>query len=82
MYVSYDPDARATYVEWEAGPIARTVEVSDLMMVDVDDHGRPLGVEILTLPDKVTQSMVDLLVERFPDLKKLRDMERWTLTPA
>jgi uncharacterized protein YuzE len=42
--------------DWQAGyahllpegtPVARTVEVSDSVMVDVDDRGRPIGVETL-----------------------------------
>lgn len=41
---------------WQAGyvhllprgtPVARTVEVSESVMVDVDDQGRPIGVETL-----------------------------------
>jgi len=28
-------------------PVARTVEVSDSVMVDVDDQDRPIGVETL-----------------------------------
>ena len=28
-------------------PVARTVEVSDSVMIDVDDRGRPIGVETL-----------------------------------
>ena len=40
---------------WHAGyvylmperPVARTIEVGDSMMVDVDAEGRPVGVEML-----------------------------------
>jgi hypothetical protein len=41
---------------WQAGyarllpegtPVARTIEVSDSVMIDVDDQGRPIGVETL-----------------------------------
>jgi uncharacterized protein YuzE len=83
MYVSYDPDARATYVKWEtSGKIARTVEIGDSMMVDVDEHDRPLGVEFLMLPNQITAKMLERLADEYPDLKKLRDTDRWMLTPA
>jgi uncharacterized protein YuzE len=39
--------AAYAYLLPEDTPVARTVEVSDSVMVDVDDRGRPIGVETL-----------------------------------
>ncbi len=39
--------ASYAYLLPEGTPVARTVEVSDSVMVDVDDQGRPVGVETL-----------------------------------
>lgn len=36
-----------TYLMPEGTPVARTVEVSDSVMVDVDAVGRVIGVEVL-----------------------------------
>jgi uncharacterized protein YuzE len=79
MYVSYDPAARATYVKWEMGPVASTVAIGDLVNVDVDADGSPLGVEFLVLPNNVSQDMIDRVIGRFPQLKALGDLDRWVL---
>ncbi len=82
MYVSYDPEARVTYVKWAIGEVARTAEIGDLMMVDVDEDGHPLGVEFLMAPTSVTQPMLEALVDAFPALKALSDMSKWVLAPS
>jgi uncharacterized protein YuzE len=77
MLVSYDAAARATYVQISPDPVVSTVELSDLVMVDLDEHQHPVGVEFLQVPAEITPQMVDLVVERFPILKVLRDPDRW-----
>lgn len=42
-----DPVAGASYTYLFDGEVARTIEVSDSMNVDVDTEGRPLGVEVI-----------------------------------
>lgn len=55
---------RAGYVYLlpERTPVARTIEVSDSVMVDVDAEGRPIGVE--TLGDADWQSALASLAMR------------------
>lgn len=77
MQISYDVAARATYVELHEGVVERTVDVSDLVMVDVDEFGKVLGVEFLVLPNEITPDMVEAAVEMFAPLKVLRDFETW-----
>lgn len=82
MYVSYDTEARATYLQLDAAAdVATTVEVSDSVMVDVDSEGRPIGVEFLVLPEAITPEMVDVLVARFAELGVLRDSQ-WRRVPV
>lgn len=43
----YDPDAEAAYIRMSHGEIAETVEVTESLYIDVDQHGDPIGIEIL-----------------------------------
>jgi uncharacterized protein YuzE len=82
MFVSYDTDARATYVELRPDvPVAATVAVSDLLAVDVDADRRPIGVEFLVLPEDITESMLERLADAFEDLASMRD-RGWLRVPA
>jgi uncharacterized protein YuzE len=44
---SYDPEADALYVRLADGARARTIEVDDVVYVDVDEGGRAVGLELL-----------------------------------
>jgi uncharacterized protein YuzE len=44
---TYDAECGATYVLLSDEPVARTVELSDLVHVDLDADGNPVGVEVL-----------------------------------
>jgi uncharacterized protein YuzE len=79
MYVSYDTEARATYVQVSEADVAETVQLSDSVMVDLDGSGSSVGVELLVLPGAITDEMLDLVVEGFPDLAELRDRSAWLL---
>lgn len=81
MYVSYDPAARATYVRLTDAKVAVTKEVSDLVMVDLDENLEPVGVEFLTLPNRISMDTLHLLADMYPSLKALVDTDRW-LMPA
>ena len=47
MKVTYDSDADAMYIYLNEREVARTVQVSDRVLVDLDDEGNLRGVEIL-----------------------------------
>jgi uncharacterized protein YuzE len=70
VLVRYDSEADATYVQLEADAVvARTVEVLDgHLLVDVDDSGQPIGIEILCAPAEVDELAFTSLAQRFPDL--------------
>jgi uncharacterized protein YuzE len=79
MYVSYDPAVQATYVKLTEADVVETVEVSDLVMVDVDAHHEPVGVEFLALPNRVSHEMLAQVADAFPGLKVLMETESWLL---
>ncbi|MDO9498103.1 MAG: DUF2283 domain-containing protein [Nocardioides sp.] len=79
MYVSYDPAARATYVRLTDAKVVSTKDVTDLVMVDLDEHQEPVGVEFLTLPNRISADTLHQLADAYPSLKALVDTDRWLL---
>lgn len=77
MNVSYSLAAGATYIQWTSNPVAHTVSVSDLVMVDLDADGQPVGVDFAVSPQKITDRMLTRVAERFPSLKGLLDRQTW-----
>jgi uncharacterized protein YuzE len=49
MYLTYDEQADAVYVQFGRSNVARTEELSDSVAVDYDAAGQPLGVEFLNV---------------------------------
>ncbi|HEY4694918.1 MAG TPA: DUF2283 domain-containing protein [Candidatus Nanoarchaeia archaeon] len=55
MNVRYDPKADAAYIYLtdKKTSVAETKELSDEVFVDYDKDGRPLGIEIIGVKDRV-----------------------------
>lgn len=53
---SYDPDADALYVRFmpKGTRIAETKEIEDGIMLDVDESGRLVGIEVLNVRSRST----------------------------
>jgi Protein of unknown function (DUF2283). len=49
MYLTYDEQADAVYVQFRRSAVTRTEELSDSVTVDYDAAGQPLGVEFLNV---------------------------------
>lgn len=79
MYVSYDTEAKATYVELSPEKADVTDCLSDSVNVDLDADGIPVGVEFLVLPAQITDGMLILVAEAYPALAKLQDRGTWLL---
>ena len=48
MEITYDKKADAMYIYFQKGvKIARTVELADLLIADLDKKGQVIGVEVL-----------------------------------
>jgi uncharacterized protein YuzE len=48
MNVTYDKVADAVYIQIKKGKIEKTVEVSGIVMHDLDKKGNVLGIELLS----------------------------------
>jgi uncharacterized protein YuzE len=70
--LTYDAGVGATYLKLADAVVARTVSVSDLVMIDLDARDEAIGVEFAVAPSKITVVMLARLAERFPHLKSLR----------
>ena len=55
MNYRYDPKADAAYIYLtdKKAKVAETKELSDEIFVDYDKEGRPLGIEIIGVKDRV-----------------------------
>lgn len=45
--VKHDEEAAATYIKLSDQSQFKTITIGDRVMVDVDDQGEPVGIEIL-----------------------------------
>ena len=54
-FVTYDSSAKALYVRFTDHDVAKSIELSDSVYMDIDEHDEPVGLEILhadgPLPD-------------------------------
>ena len=48
MNISYDEKVDAMYITFSNLPVAKTVQVGEGVLIDLDDRGRLLGIEILS----------------------------------
>ena len=46
MKLSYDPDTDSLYIDFIARPGADAREIADGLVVDFDEEGRPVGIDI------------------------------------
>lgn len=69
VMVSYDPDVDATYVKVADAPVASTDTLADLVAVDLDAAGQPVGVEVLKAPGAVSASDEAVVLRRYPGLR-------------
>lgn len=83
MVVEYDTEAGAFYVRVADGTVARTVEISAFVNIDVDVEGSVVGLELLCLPAAVTVEERALLESRHPKaFDALGEVERLTRLSA
>jgi uncharacterized protein YuzE len=66
MVVEYDTEVGAFYVRVTDEDVARTVEVSAFVSVDVDGNDNVVGLELLCPPTAVTVEERAVLETRYP----------------
>ena len=49
----FDEAANALYIVIKAGEVARTIEVTDMVYIDVDADGAPIGIEFVSADEFV-----------------------------
>jgi len=77
MVVEYDTEVGAFYVRVTDGEMARTVEFSPFVSVDLDRDDNVVGLELLCQPSEVTAAERAALEERYPmALTALIEVER------
>ena len=70
MKLTVDPEADALYLTLKEGKVARTKELADGIIIDVDEAGALLGIEVLWLSDRVAPEMPANLNIELPLVKK------------
>jgi uncharacterized protein YuzE len=55
--LTYDPDVRAMYVRLSDRAVAKSVELSDTVYVDLDSDGEPVGFEILEAQSSLVEKL-------------------------
>ena len=70
MKVSYDKTVDAMYIRLRDGKIKGTVKVNDRLLIDVDNKGNTIGVELLDaslqLSEKGVRSFEKQVMEGIP----------------
>ncbi|MDP9356049.1 MAG: DUF2283 domain-containing protein [Chloroflexota bacterium] len=77
MRMEYSPEVRALYVRLGTGEVAETMELEELVYVDLDAEGRPLGVEFVAAED-----LLPFLERRGGVLDLAAEIESRTTEPA
>jgi uncharacterized protein YuzE len=77
MIIRYDTEVGAYYLKFTDGPVARTVHISDDVMVDLDADEHVHGIELLSAPAALSPAERSELFRRFPQAEAaLGELER------
>ena len=83
MVVEYDTEVGAFYVRVADGAVARTVEISAFVNVDLDAQDQVTGLELLCLPSAVTTEERARIGAAYPAaIDALAEVERLTQLSA
>lgn len=68
MKVEYDDDADALYISVRKGEYKISEEISDDVIIDLDENCRIIGIEILGISDKIENGLLKqmLKAEKIP----------------
>jgi uncharacterized protein YuzE len=70
LRVTFSPDVEAFYLTVTDREVAETVDVTDLIAVDLDVDGEVVGVEFVMRPEALTEAMYRELADRYPVLSR------------
>ena len=67
MKIEYSKDADALYVYFREINVAKTREIEDGVLVDLDEKGHLIGIEILDVSKRLTpQELANVNIENLP----------------
>ena len=75
--ITYDPQAKASYISFSDKAVAKTIEYVDFINLDLDERGFLLGIELLWVrPRQVTVQIYRKLSQlareyHMPELRRL-----------
>ena len=58
MKIQYDKLADAIYIYFKNGKISKTIKLKDQLLVDVDNRGKIVGLEILDASSQVPKNEI------------------------
>lgn len=60
--MTYDPEAKALYIQLEEGKVAKTIPAGNDRYFDLDKDGKVIGMEILFSQD-IPQEVIDAILQ-------------------
>ena len=67
MKIEYSKDADALYVYFREKEVSKTKEIEDGVLVDLDEKGHLIGIEILDVSKRLTpQELNNVNIENLP----------------
>jgi len=63
MKFRYDPEVDAVYIRFNESPISETDEISPGVLLDIDEEGKLVGLEILNASMKLGKPPLTVEVE-------------------
>lgn len=63
MEITYDKDADAMYIELRKGEFAKNRKVDDFTILDLDEKGNVLGIELLDVSKRLPKDALKVHVK-------------------
>jgi len=64
MEISFDEQADAMYIEFRKGDFARNKKIDDFTIIDLDEEGNILGIELLDVSKRIpVESLAEVNVK-------------------
>ncbi len=64
MNIRYDKEVDAMYITLRKAPVANTKKVDDNTVIDYDENGRVIGIELLFVTEHNPDILKEFLVEQ------------------
>ena len=66
MEITYDHEADALSITFKKGSVAKTIKIAHEVILDIDENGKPLYLEIIGASEKIGKRRVsEVLMKNF-----------------